>query len=68
MTKLTPQQSAVLALVVQGLSNKEVGVRLGKAENTVELHMTQLMRKFKVESRSRLIAKFWMRSLEVAVP
>lgn len=56
---LTRRQIDVLKLLVGGQTNKEIGDELGCAENTVELHMTQLLRKADVSSRARLIARFW---------
>ena len=53
---LTPRQHAVFELVVGGLSNKQVASRLGISEGTVELHMTAIMRKARVESRAALVA------------
>jgi DNA-binding NarL/FixJ family response regulator len=57
--QLTPRQAEVLAGVVEGASNKEIAGTLGRAENTVELHLTQLLRKAGVSSRTRLLARFW---------
>jgi DNA-binding NarL/FixJ family response regulator len=56
---LTPRQSEVLHHVVEGASNKEIADQLGCAENTVELHMTKLLQKAGLASRTRLIAQFW---------
>jgi DNA-binding NarL/FixJ family response regulator len=41
----------VLGLVAQGLSNHQVGRRLGLAEKTVKHHMTGVMAKLGVRSR-----------------
>jgi DNA-binding CsgD family transcriptional regulator len=57
--QLTPRQRQVLAVVAQGKSNKEIAQALGCAENTVELHVTQLLRRAEVKSRAELIAHFW---------
>jgi DNA-binding CsgD family transcriptional regulator len=56
---LTPRQGEVLALVVRGLSNKQIGTRLGIAEGTVELHLTAIFRKARVESRAELVTRYW---------
>jgi DNA-binding CsgD family transcriptional regulator len=56
---LTRRQVEVLNLVVRGEANKEIAQALACAENTVELHVTQLLRKADVPSRTRLIARFW---------
>jgi len=56
---LTPRQSAVLALVAQGDSNRSVAVRLGCSEKTVELHVSALLAKTHRANRSQLVAGFW---------
>lgn len=56
---LTAKQAEVLALVVRGFTNKEIARELDCAENTVEFHMTQLLRRSGTDSRAQLIAKFW---------
>lgn len=58
---LTPRQSAVLAVLVEGRSNKEIADDLQCAESTVELHVTQILRRSNLASRARLIAHFWSR-------
>ena len=57
--ELTPRQLDVLERLVEGDANKEIAQRLGCAENTVELHVTQLLRKSGTTSRGQLIARFW---------
>jgi DNA-binding CsgD family transcriptional regulator len=57
--KLSPRQADVLPLLVLGAANKEIAQRLGTAENTVEFHVTALLRKAKVPSRAQLAARFW---------
>ncbi len=57
--RLTKRQAQVLAVVVHGKSNKEVAEELHCAENTVELHITQLLRRAGVKSRAELIAHYW---------
>lgn len=56
---LTPKQSEVLGLVAQGESNKDIARQLACADNTVELHVTQLLRRSGRTSRGQLIAAFW---------
>ena len=56
---LTPRQSAVLALVAQGESNRTVAGRLGCSEKTVELHVSALLAKTRRSSRAQLVAAFW---------
>ena len=57
--KLTPRQAEVLALVAIGKANKEIASALACADNTVELHVTRLLRKAALTSRAQLIAQFW---------
>src|ERR1700677_2023567 len=49
-SKLTPRERDVMALVVRGLLNKQVGGKLGMAEITVKAHRGQVMRKMNAAS------------------
>ena len=60
--QLTPRQGEVLERVAQGLTNKEIAQQLGTAENTIELHITRILRKAGASSRAQLLAKLWSRS------
>jgi len=44
--------------VVAGRANKEIANELDCADNTIELHITRLLRKAEVTSRTQLIARF----------
>jgi len=57
--KLTPRQTDVMRLVARGDANKDIAAALGCAENTVELHVTALLRRVAVSSRTQLVARFW---------
>jgi DNA-binding NarL/FixJ family response regulator len=50
------RQREVLDLLVSGLTNKEIGFRLGISERGVKHHMTQLFVVFAVSNRAELIA------------
>ncbi len=52
---LTPRERQVMALVVAGLLNKQVGGELGISEITVKAHRGQVMRKMKAESLPDLV-------------
>jgi FixJ family two-component response regulator len=52
---LTPREREVMALVVTGLLNKQVGGELGISEITVKAHRGQLMRKMKADSLPDLV-------------
>ena len=53
--KLTPRERDVMALVVRGLLNKQVGGKLGMAEITVKAHRGQIMRKMNAASFADLV-------------
>ena len=52
---LTPREREVMALVVSGLLNKQVGGELGISEITVKAHRGQVMRKMKADSLPGLV-------------
>jgi len=52
---LTPREREVMALVVTGLLNKQVGGELGISEITVKAHRGQLMRKMEADSLPDLV-------------
>jgi DNA-binding CsgD family transcriptional regulator len=56
--KLTTRQADVLTHLIRGRANKEIAQALGCAEVTVEQHVTHLLRKAGVGSRTQLIAFF----------
>jgi FixJ family two-component response regulator len=52
---LTPREREVLALVVSGLPNKQIGGELGISEITVKAHRGKMMQKMKAESLPNLV-------------
>jgi len=54
-SSLTPRERQVMALVVTGLLNKQVGGELGLSEITVKAHRGQVMRKMKARSLADLV-------------
>jgi FixJ family two-component response regulator len=52
---LTPREREVMALVVSGLLNKQVGAQLGVSEITVKAHRGQVMRKMRADSLPDLV-------------
>jgi FixJ family two-component response regulator len=52
---LTAREQEVMALVVQGLLNKQVAAELGISEKTVKVHRGRAMEKMQVESLAELV-------------
>ena len=53
--RLTPREREVMGLVVAGLLNKQIAVRLGISEITVKLHRHQVMEKMQAGSLAELV-------------
>ncbi len=64
--QLTPQQWRVLALMVQGDQNKQIAHKLGVGEATVKAHVTVILRKLGVRSRTQAVIE--ARGLALPVP
>jgi DNA-binding NarL/FixJ family response regulator len=65
---LTNREKRVLALVVDGLPNKAIAMRLGSSESTVKAHLREVFRKLDVDSRAAAAAKASRLDLEVGEP
>ncbi len=52
LAQLSERESAILALVAEGLSNKEVAIHLALQEKTVKHHMTRVLAKLNVRNRT----------------
>lgn len=52
---LTPRQRETLVLLCQGLSNKEIGRRLGLAEITIKIHISSIFRTLGVTNRTQAV-------------
>lgn len=53
--RLTPRESDVAARVLEGKANKVIAGELGLSDNTVKMHLTQIMRKLKVSNRTQVV-------------
>ena len=58
LASLTPQEREVLALVAEGMTNRQVGEQLHLAEKTVKNVMTSILRKLGMSRRTEA-AVFW---------
>jgi len=64
--RLTPRETEVLALLSQGLSNREIAERLSLSTRTVKGHLEEIFSKLEVDSRTAAVtAALRLRLLEV---
>lgn len=56
---LTPREQSILALVVEGKSNRQIGGTLFISPHTVDFHLRRIFKKLKVNSRFEVIAAFY---------
>lgn len=52
---LTPRQQEILALLCEGMSNKEISLRLSVAEITVKMHVSSIFRELGVMNRTQAV-------------
>lgn len=52
---MTPRQRAVLTLIVQGKSNKDIARELDLSEATVKAHISAILRVFNVSNRTQAV-------------
>jgi DNA-binding NarL/FixJ family response regulator len=55
MATLTPQQVRVLMMLSEGLLNKQIAFQLGVSEATVKAHVSAILQKLGVESRTQAV-------------
>lgn len=55
---LTNREQQIFKLILNGLSNKEIGYMLGIRERTVKFHVQNVLNKCRAESRKDLLARF----------
>ena len=55
LSSLTPQQFKVLVMLTEGLLNKQIAYELSVSEATVKAHVTAILRKLGVHSRTQAV-------------
>ncbi len=56
LARLTPRETQVFELVVQGRINKQIAQQLGSTERTIKAHRHKVMEKMGVESLAELVS------------
>ncbi|MBI4202453.1 MAG: helix-turn-helix transcriptional regulator [Chloroflexi bacterium] len=55
---LTQREQEVLALLLEGLTNRMIDERLHLSTSTVNEYVSKLLRKFQIQRRGQLMARF----------
>lgn len=55
MQTLTPQQGRVLGMLAEGLLNKQIAYELGVSEATIKAHVSAVLQKLGVDSRTQAV-------------
>jgi DNA-binding NarL/FixJ family response regulator len=55
LSTLTPQQVRVLMMLGEGLLNKQIAFRLGVSEATIKAHVSAILQKLAVDSRTQAV-------------
>ena len=55
LSTLTPQQVRVLMMLSEGLLNKQIAYELGVSEATVKAHVSAILTKLDVDSRTQAV-------------
>jgi DNA-binding NarL/FixJ family response regulator len=64
---LTPQQKRVLAMLAEGLLNKQIAYELSVSEATIKAHVSAILQKLNVDSRTQAVIKLSKLKNETAV-
>jgi DNA-binding NarL/FixJ family response regulator len=57
LKSLTPQQNRVLSMLAEGLLNKQIAYELGVSEATIKAHVSAILLKLNVDSRTQAVIK-----------
>jgi DNA-binding NarL/FixJ family response regulator len=55
LQSLTPQQARVLGMIAEGLLNKQIAYELGVSEATIKAHVSAVLQKLGVDSRTQAV-------------
>jgi DNA-binding NarL/FixJ family response regulator len=55
---LSPRESEILSLLAEGITNKEIGVRLGISAETVRTHLGRIYEKLHVQGRTGAVTRY----------
>jgi DNA-binding NarL/FixJ family response regulator len=55
LSTLTPQQVRVLMMLGEGLLNKQIAYKLGVSEATIKAHVSAILQKLGVDSRTQAV-------------
>jgi DNA-binding NarL/FixJ family response regulator len=55
LSSLTPQQVRVLMMLSEGLLNKQIAYELSVSEATIKAHVSAILQKLDVESRTQAV-------------
>ncbi len=58
LQSLTPQQTRVLGMLAEGLLNKQIAYELGVSEATIKAHVSAVLQKLGVDSRTQAVILF----------
>lgn len=66
--QLTPREREVMSLVVAGLLNKQIALRLGTSEKTIKIHRGHVMQKMRADSLADLVRMSQKLGIELPSP
>jgi DNA-binding NarL/FixJ family response regulator len=61
--KLTARERELIALIGRGLENKGIASELNISENTVRVHVRNILRKYKLSNRTQIAVMFTAQSI-----
>lgn len=68
MEELTPRESDVMQLMVEGKANKVIAIDLDISQRTVEIHRARVMEKLNANSLAHLVRMFMVVESELKAP